>query len=712
MVFALRTGGEVKHPERFTQAKFVKRMLGLGRGKKPVMNELKAVYRTDKCYLDDAGRPFEVASVGPIDPAAPANAVAINLGTDDEAVQSELERKMACLKAEYVAYVGSADGTTETKFCELVVRSTAKRLQLTCGLTVRMFKNKLGDGIIMTVRADEGDLAIEAERTQYRLQTSNKPFDAVHSAKLQTIEREVGAAAMTDSKQHLTHQVQRRRANRPSHVLPSVAPAVTPSLWQRFLSGLIYISNDPWTYFSLYTPYKSDPKLQPYYRRYLTKSSMWTMFRPVDRIRLTTSIINRHINLDALKATSYLQDAFALHDNEALDALKALWALHKGMTTQPIGAIRDYFGEKVALYFVWLELYTKMLLLPAALGVAIYVLDVCTTTHSRILKIAFAVAIVVWSTLFTELWKRKSAIYNVAWGTDDFNVASTPRTQFVGVRRLNPIDNTPQMWAESTVRARWRIRASFLVVFIMVLIVLIALTGLFYLKHLSTKLESRTMKSWAAVGVSALNSIQITVLNLVYRWVANHLNAWENHRTDVEFENHLITKVFLFQFCNSFASFFYIAYVKHYVGDLCVNDDCLGELRLQLFILFGMQVFVGNFVEVIVPVATRMVNLYRNADRDPGNTTKSAGETKRKLKLAQEHCSQEELQAMLAPYEESEAFQDYNEMVIQYGFVTLFVVAFPLTPVMALANNILEIHVDAFKVHTHVLLPRQDFNAA
>ncbi|RHY14559.1 hypothetical protein DYB32_010837 [Aphanomyces invadans] len=204
MVFALRTGGEVKHPERFTQAKFVKRMLGLGRGKKPVMNELKAVYRTDKCYLDDAGRPFEVASVGPIDPAAPANAVAINLGTDDEAVQSELERKMACLKAEYVAYVGSADGTTETKFCELVVRSIAKRLQLTCGLTVRMFKNKLGDGIIMTVRADEGDLAIEAERTQYRLQTSNKPFDAVHSAKLQTIEREVGAAAMTDSKQHLT----------------------------------------------------------------------------------------------------------------------------------------------------------------------------------------------------------------------------------------------------------------------------------------------------------------------------------------------------------------------------------------------------------------------------------------------------------------------------------------------------------------------------
>ena len=37
-------------------------------------------------------------------------------------------------------------------------------------------------------------------------------------------------------------------------------------------------------------------------------------------------------------------------------------------------------------------------------------------------------------------------------------------------------------------------------------------------------------------------------------------------------------------------------------------------------------------------------------------------------------------------------------MVVQYGFVTLFVVAFPLTPVLALANNVLELHVDAIKL--------------
>lgn len=36
-------------------------------------------------------------------------------------------------------------------------------------------------------------------------------------------------------------------------------------------------------------------------------------------------------------------------------------------------------------------------------------------------------------------------------------------------------------------------------------------------------------------------------------------------------------------------------------------------------------------------------------------------------------------------------------LVIQYGFVTLFVAAFPLAPLFALLNNILEIRLDAYK---------------
>ena len=41
---------------------------------------------------------------------------------------------------------------------------------------------------------------------------------------------------------------------------------------------------------------------------------------------------------------------------------------------------------------------------------------------------------------------------------------------------------------------------------------------------------------------------------------------------------------------------------------------------------------------------------------------------------------------------------EYLELAIQYGFITLFVAAFPLAPLFALINNILEIRLDATKV--------------
>lgn len=43
--------------------------------------------------------------------------------------------------------------------------------------------------------------------------------------------------------------------------------------------------------------------------------------------------------------------------------------------------------------------------------------------------------------------------------------------------------------------------------------------------------------------------------------------------------------------------------------------------------------------------------------------------------------------------------------VIQYGFVTLFVAAFPLAPFFALLNNIAEIRLDAYKMVTQARRP-------
>ncbi len=39
--------------------------------------------------------------------------------------------------------------------------------------------------------------------------------------------------------------------------------------------------------------------------------------------------------------------------------------------------------------------------------------------------------------------------------------------------------------------------------------------------------------------------------------------------------------------------------------------------------------------------------------------------------------------------------------VIQYGFITIFVAAFPLAPLFALLNNVFELRLDAKKLLVH-----------
>ena len=66
---------------------------------------------------------------------------------------------------------------------------------------------------------------------------------------------------------------------------------------------------------------------------------------------------------------------------------------------------------------------------------------------------------------------------------------------------------------------------------------------------------------WQIISAS-LNLLVIVVFGGIYEEVANALNTWENHRTEQEFENALIVKIFVFQFINNYFVLFYIAFLQ------------------------------------------------------------------------------------------------------------------------------------------------------
>lgn len=103
-------------------------------------------------------------------------------------------------------------------------------------------------------------------------------------------------------------------------------------------------------------------------------------FRASDRLKLISSIIaNKCVggcNLDMAKLLrkGAILGFFPLHDNVELRSLEEKWLVIFQMPwKQEINMVKDYFGEKIGLYFHWLAHYTTWLFPVSVLGVLTWI---------------------------------------------------------------------------------------------------------------------------------------------------------------------------------------------------------------------------------------------------------------------------------------------------------------------------------------------------
>lgn len=96
-----------------------------------------------------------------------------------------------------------------------------------------------------------------------------------------------------------------------------------------------------------------------------------------------------------------------------------------------IDAIRNYFGEKIAIYFSFLSFYTIEIFPMAIIGffaqIFIY-LDI----QADAIKLSFSILIIVWSTVFIEMWKRRQHMFAVKYGQLDFQEEEAEQPDFKG----------------------------------------------------------------------------------------------------------------------------------------------------------------------------------------------------------------------------------------------------------------------------------------
>ena len=70
---------------------------------------------------------------------------------------------------------------------------------------------------------------------------------------------------------------------------------------------------------------------------------------------------------------------------------------------------------------------------------------------------------------------------------------------------------------------------------------------------------------------------------------------WENHRTQEHFERHVVIKLVLFEFVNTFLALFYIAFI--------LQD--ISQLKSQLFTQLIISQIVNQLQETVLPIVLK-----------------------------------------------------------------------------------------------------------
>ncbi|XP_053777562.1 anoctamin-6 isoform X2 [Desmodus rotundus] len=426
---------------------------------------------------------------------------------------------------------------------------------------------------------------------------------------------------------------------------------------------------------------------------------------------------------------------------------------------QPLDLIRKYYGEKIGIYFAWLGYYTQMLLLAAVVGVACFLYgfmnrnnctwskEVCdpdiggkiimcpqcnicpfwelniTCASSQKLCIfdsfgtlVFAVFMGLWVTLFLEFWKRRQAELEYEWDTVELQQEEQPRPEYEA-RCTHMVINEITQEEERVPFTTWgkciRVVLCTSAVLFWILLIIASVIGIIVYRvsvFFTLSKEMRPSENGTdpiqkyltphlatSITASLINFVIIMILNIIYEKVAIMITDFELPRTQTDYENSLTMKMFLFQFVNYYSSCFYIAFFKGkfvgHPGDLvywlgkyrneeCDPGGCLLELTTQLTIIMGGKAIWNNIQEVLLPWVKNLFGRYCTV----------SGSEKITPRWEQDYHLQ--LMGRLG------LFYEYLEMIIQFGFVTLFVASFPLAPLLALVNNILEIRVDAWKMTT------------
>jgi hypothetical protein len=438
---------------------------------------------------------------------------------------------------------------------QIVIQNVVKMLQKYLNMKVKLFYSRDRDEIFCKIQATDDNLQVHADLIDYMLQFKKQPDEILDFQRI-----------------------------------PPYAP------FEKSNKARLISSDSCLEFYKRYNPLDKE-------------SEKGSLFQSKDRIKLIFDMLNVCFDIGIMQRWGIINTFFPAHVESSRIELSNNWgSFVKFFKLQDIQKVREYFGERLGMYFAWLEFMLIWMATAGLVGLTLFAVQEGTggiedtddgLVASEICLLVMALFLPVFATILEQLWLRRQNVLAWEWGQlKGKHINKEQRPEYKGKYMKDPISGKFIKVELMTRFKRFKRIFSFSVILLFTIAALAALIAIF------TYRASLAQDSWGPRIIGIVNALQIKIFNIVtsiqvYKYVATHLNNWENHATNNDYENAMILKLFLFQFVNSYSSLFYIAFAKgRFEG--CVDDDCLHELTIQLSMIF-VTMMALNIFELGIP---------------------------------------------------------------------------------------------------------------
>lgn len=412
-----------------------------------------------------------------------------------------------------------------------------------------------------------------------------------------------------------------------------------------------------------------------------------------------------------------VESVFALHDHAYNKDWIKKWSTSYFLKAEDLDDIRNRLGEKIAFYFAFTQSYFTFLIFPAVFGFSSWML----LGH---FSPVYAVINALWCIVFTEYWKHQEVDLGIRWGVRGVSRIDTKRKDFQYEKEIiDPVTGERiQIFPATTRLQRQLLQVPFALGAACVLGSLIATC--FGIEIFISEVYDGPFKSVLVFLPTGILTTVMPVLSSIFTNFATELTKYENYETYGAYEAALTQKIFVLNFITSYLPIFLTAFVYVPFGSIIVpyldifsltvrpfaeNEKQMqapqtgfsidpARLRKQVIYFTVTAQIVNLGMEVIVPYLKRRgFSKYKQFQSD--RAAKRSGTAPD----ASANDSPEEASFLTRVRNEAEldvydVTTDLREMVLQFGYLSLFSVIWPLTAVSFLVNDWVELRADAIKI--------------